>query len=146
MLVKDAMTRDAAWVDASRTVREAAQLMRKLDIGCMPVTEGERVVGLVTDRDIACRVVAEGRNPDAEKVRAVMTEKVISCAGDQTLEDAVELMQANGVRRLPVLDPDGRIAGLISIDDVARHADYQLTGEVMHFLCMPAEKRPLRRI
>jgi len=146
MLVKDAMTTDAAWVDAGRTVREAAELMRNLDIGCMPVTEGDRVIGLVTDRDIACRAVAAGRNPEFEKVRAIMTEKVVSCAATQALEEAIELMEANGVRRLPVIDQDGRIAGLISIDDIARYADYQLTGQVMHFLCMPAEKRSLRRI
>jgi len=146
MIVKEAMTADAAWVDAGRTIGEAAQLMLKLDVGCMPVTEGDRLVGLITDRDIACRAVAEGRNPYAERVRAIMSEKVVCCSENQPLEEAVELMEANGIRRLPVLDQNGHIAGLISIDDIARHADYQLTGQLMHFLCMPAEKRPLRRV
>jgi CBS domain-containing protein len=146
MMVKDAMTTDAAWVDAGRTIREAAQLMRRLDIGCMPVTEGERMVGLVTDRDIALRAAAEGRDSDREKVRAIMTRDVVSCAEEQRLEEAIELMEANGVRRLPVVDKNGRIAGLLSIDDIARHADYELTGQVMHFLCIPPEKRALRRI
>jgi CBS domain-containing protein len=146
MLVKEAMTAYAAWVDTSRTVREAAQLMRKLDVGCMPVTEGDRVVGLITDRDIACRVVGEGRDPETEKVRAVMSEKAVCCTEDQTLDEAAELMEANGVRRLPVLDKEGRIAGLISVDDIARHADYQLTGQLMHFLCVSPELRLLRRI
>jgi CBS domain-containing protein len=146
MLVKDAMTAYAAWVDVSRTVREAAQLMQRLDVGCMPVTEADRVVGLITDRDIACRVVAEGRNPETESVRTVMSEKAVCCTGDQSLDEAADLMEANAVRRLPVLDKEGRIAGVLSVDDVARHADYQLTGELMHFLCMPPEKRQLRRI
>jgi CBS domain-containing protein len=146
MLVKEAMTAYAAWVDTSRTIREAAQLMRKLDVGCLPVTEEDRVVGLVTDRDIACRVVAAGHDPETEKVRAVMSENAVCCTEDQPLEEAIDLMEANGVRRLPVLDKDGRIAGLISVDDIARHADYQQTGQLMHFLCMPPEKRRLRRI
>ena len=146
MLVKDAMTAYAAWIDANRTVREAARLIQKMDVGCLPVTENDRVVGLITDRDIACRVVAEGRNPEIETVRAVMSEKAVCCAEDQTLDEAAELMETNGVRRLPVLDKDGRIAGLVSVDDIARHADYQLTGQLMHFLCMPPDKRPLRRI
>jgi len=146
MLVKDAMTANAAWVDAERTIRKTAELMQKLDIGCMPVTEGGRLVGLVTDRDIACRAVAAGRNPDAERARAIMTEKAAFCFEDQTLEEAAELMESNGVRRLPVLDRDNHIAGLVSVDDIARHAPYDLTGQLMHFLCTPAEKRLLRRI
>jgi CBS domain-containing protein len=141
MLVKDAMTAYTAWLDISRTVREAAQLMQRLDVGCMPVTDADRVVGLITDRDIACRVVAEGRNPQTERVRAVMSEKVVCCTADQSLNEAAELMKANGVRRLPVLGKEGRIVGLLSVDDVARHADYQLTGQLMHFLCMPRQKR-----
>lgn len=146
MLVKEAMTADAAWIDSGRTIREAAQLMRNLDIGCMPVTEGERAVGLITDRDIACRVVAAGRDPDTVKVSAVMTEKAVCCTADQTIDEAAELMEANGVRRLPVLDEDGRIVGLISVDDIARHADYERTGQLMHFLCVPPAQRLLRRI
>jgi CBS domain-containing protein len=141
MLVKDAMTAYTAWLDISRTVREAAQLMQRLDVGCMPVIDADRVVGLITDRDIACRVVAEGRNPQTERVRAVMSEKVVCCTADQSLNEAAELMEANGVRRLPVLGKEGRIVGLLSVDDVARHADYQLTGQLMHFLCMPRQKR-----
>ena len=142
MLVKDAMTTCAAWLETSRTVREAAQLMQRVDVGCLPVTDAGRVVGLITDRDIACRIVAEGRNPETEKVSAVMSEKVVSCTQDQTLTEAAELMEANGVRRLPVLDKDGRIVGLLSVDDVARYADYRLTGQLMHVLCLPAEKPP----
>jgi CBS domain-containing protein len=141
MLVKDAMVAYAAWLDVSRTVREAAQLMQKLDIGCLPVTQAGRVVGLITDRDIACRVVAEGLNPEVVQVHDVMSERVVSCTEDQTLDDAAETMEVNAVRRLPVLDKKGEIVGLLSVDDVARYADYQVTGQLMHFLCLPAEKR-----
>jgi CBS domain-containing protein len=144
MLVKDTMTVYAAWIDVGRKVRETAQLMQKLDIGCLPVTDGDRVVGLITDRDIACRVVAEGLNPETQEVQAVMSEKAVCCVEDQALDEVAELMETNAVRRLPVLDGEGRIAGLISVDDIARHADYQLTGRLMHFLCTPPEKRPSR--
>jgi len=144
MLVKDAMVTCAAWLETDRTVREAAQLMQELDVGCLPVTDAGRAVGLITDRDIACRIVAEGRNPETEKVSAVMSDKVVSCTEDQTLTEAAELMEANGVRRLPVLDREGRIVGMLSVDDVARYADYQLTGQLMHTLCLPAEKRSWR--
>ncbi|WP_119269502.1 CBS domain-containing protein [Taklimakanibacter deserti] len=142
MLVKDAMVAYAAWLDIGRTVREAAQLMQRLDIGCLPVTHAGRAVGLITDRDIACRIVAEGRNPETEKVRAVMSDNVVSCTEDQTLDEAAEIMEANGVRRLPVLDKEGRIAGLISVDDIARYADFQVTGQLLHLLCLPREKQP----
>lgn len=141
MLVKDAMVTHAAWLDVSRTVREAAQLMQRLDVGCLPVTLAGRVVGLITDRDIACRIVAEGQDPEVVKAGAVMSEKVVSCTEDQTLDEAAEIMEASGVRRLPVLDKEGQIAGLLSVDDIARYADYQVTGQLMHFLCLPAEKR-----
>jgi CBS domain-containing protein len=135
------MVTHAAWLDVSRTVREAAQLMQRLDVGCLPVTLAGRVVGLITDRDIACRIVAEGQDPEVVKAGAVMSEKVVSCTEDQTLDEAAEIMEASGVRRLPVLDKEGQIAGLLSVDDIARYADYQVTGQLMHFLCLPAEKR-----
>jgi CBS domain-containing protein len=146
MLVRDAMTADAAWVSVERTVKEAAQLMRKMEIGCMPVMEGDRLVGLVTDRDITCRVVAEGRNPDEVRVRAIMTAEPVCCFEDQSLDEAVDLMEANGIRRLPVLNRNKQISGLLSVDDIARHAAYELTGRLMHFLCMPERMRSVRLI
>lgn len=126
-LVRDVMTRDPRTVAPDTSCREAARLMRDEDAGVMPVVENGRVVGIVTDRDLAMRIVAEGRDTNTP-VREVMSGDVHVCTPDDRLVDAVRIMGEENVRRLPVVDRDDRLRGMLSMTDVAREAemDYAL--------------------
>jgi len=118
MKVSDCMTRDVRLAAPEQTLREAASLMAELDVGVLPVGENERLVGMITDRDIAVRGVACGRGPDAT-VREVMTDNVKYCFADQTLEEVSRNMGDIQVRRLPVVDREKRLVGIISLSDIA---------------------------
>jgi CBS domain-containing protein len=116
--------------DASLT--EAAQKMRQVDVGPLPVCEGERLVGMLTDRDIIVRVVAKGYDPQTTRVREVMTPEVVSCCEDQDVQTAAQLMAARQIRRLPVLDRDQLLVGILSLADLAVYAtDAELASEVL---------------
>jgi CBS domain-containing protein len=118
MKVAEAMTRDVRVSSPDQTIREAARAMAELDTGVMPVGENDRLVGMITDRDIAIRGVAEGKGPDAP-VREVMTPDVTYCFDDEDVRDVARTMAENQVRRLPVLNRDKRLVGIISLGDVA---------------------------
>ncbi len=126
-LVRDVMTRDPRTVSPDTPVREAARLMREEDAGVLPVVHEGRVMGIVTDRDLTTRILAEGRDPNT-RVSDVMSSDVHVCSADEKLVDAVRLMGEENVRRLPVVDRDDRLKGMISMTDVAREAemDYAL--------------------
>jgi CBS domain-containing protein len=119
MLVRDVMTRRAATVEVEETLQAAARRMRELDVGALPVIEGGAVVGFVTDRDITVRAVAAGEDPRHASVRVAMTAQVVSCREDEDVQDAAQRMQEFAVRRLPVLDPQERLAGMLSVEDLA---------------------------
>jgi CBS domain-containing protein len=119
MKVHEIMTAHARSVGPDNTLVEAAGLMRQLDVGAVPVVEGDDVVGIVTDRDMALRAVADGRDPNTAMVRDVMTQGVIFILSDQEVEEAVRIMQQRQVRRLPVLDRAKRLVGIVSLGDVA---------------------------
>lgn len=127
-LVRDVMTRNPRTVAPDATVREAARTMREEDAGIMPVVQDGRVIGVVTDRDLAMRVLAEGRNPDQTRVSEVMSSDVHVCTPDDRLVEAVRIMGEENVRRLPVVDRDDHLKGILSMTDVAREAemDYAL--------------------
>jgi len=118
MKVSDCMTRDVRLAAPDQSLREAAALMAELDVGVLPVGENERLVGMITDRDIAVRGVALGRGPDAT-VREVMTDNVKYCFVDQSLEEVSRNMGDIQVRRLPVVDREKRLVGIISLSDIA---------------------------
>ena len=118
MKVSRAMTRDVRVASPDQTLREVARIMADLDAGVVPVGEDDRLVGMVSDRDIAIRGVAEGRGPDAT-VRDVMTPDVRYCFEDEDVQDVACIMAENQVRRLPVLNRDKRLIGIISLGDVA---------------------------
>ena len=126
-LVRDVMTRNPRSVGPDVTVVQAAKAMREEDAGIIPVTVDNRVIGVVTDRDLAMRVLAEDRDLNA-KVSQVMSEDVHVCTADDRLVDAVRVMGEENVRRLPVVDRDDRLLGILSMTDVAREAelDYAL--------------------
>ena len=118
MKVREAMTRDVRLVRPDQTIREAAHLMAELDIGALPIEKDDRLVGMITDRDIAVRAVAEGRGPDTP-VRDVMSAEVKYCYEDQTIDEVTRNMGEQRIRRLPVLTREKRLVGILSLGDLA---------------------------
>jgi CBS domain-containing protein len=119
MLVKEAMTRRAETIGPEETLQAAARRMRELGIGVLPVCERDRLVGMLTDRDIVVRSTAEGSDPARAAVRTAMTPQVIWCSEDDDIQRAAELMERKAVRRLMVLGPGRRLVGMLSVDDLA---------------------------
>lgn len=120
MRVSEIMTSDPELIDPNASIREAAKRMKSENIGALPVGENDRLIGMVTDRDIAMRGVAEDRAPETTTVRDVMSEKIFYCFEDDDIEDAAQCMAENQVRRLPILNRDKRLTGIISLADIAQ--------------------------
>jgi CBS domain-containing protein len=118
MKVKDAMTRNVRIADPDQTIQDVARIMSELDSGVLPVGENDRLVGMITDRDIAVRAVAEGRGPETA-VREVMTPDVRYCFEDEDTEHVARNMADQQVRRLPVVNRDKRLVGIVSLGDLA---------------------------
>lgn len=118
--VAEVMTRDVRVVNAEETVQQAARLMAEVDAGAMPVGENDRLVGMVTDRDLAVRVLAEGKDPARTKVRDVMTPETAYVFEDQDVDAVADSMRGRQVRRMPVLNRDKRLVGIVSLTDLAR--------------------------
>jgi len=135
--VRDAMTVDPRSIGASASVVEAARLMREQHIGSLPVTEDERLVGMITDRDITTRVVAESAAPETTSVGDVYSRDLISVEPDHDLEEALELMARHQVRRLPVVE-SGRLVGMVAQADIALK-DNERTGELVGAISEPSE-------
>lgn len=136
MKVHEAMTPDVRVANPSQTIREAALMMAECDAGSLPVGENDRLVGVITDRDIAIRAVAEGKTPET-KVRDVMSKEVLYCFEDEDTEDVARNMGDNKVRRLPVLDRAKRLVGIVSIGDLALSNDLDSTGEALAEISTP---------
>ncbi len=131
MLVKEVMSPKVQWVHPEVSVKESAFKMRELNIGCLPVEEKGKLIGMVTDRDITCRAVAEGRDPQTMKVRDVMSTEVVTCHEDTDINEAAHLMEEKGIARLPVFDRSDKLVGLLSLGDVSIHCPHELSGGVM---------------
>jgi CBS domain-containing protein len=129
--IREVMTSNPCTIDADKPISYAAKMMRDEDVGLAPVVEGDRLVGTLTDRDIAIRVVAEGHDPDSTKVKDVASKDVVTVDPQQGLDEALRLMAEHQVRRLPVVEEDGRVVGVVAQADVARLADDRKTGEVV---------------
>ncbi len=130
MKVKDAMHQGAEWVAPQTPVADVARKMRDLDIGAIPVGENDRLIGMVTDRDIACRGVANGGDCARLTARDVMSKGILYCNDTEDLEDALRIMEQKQVRRLPVINDKKRMVGMLSLGDVAHAASHELSGEV----------------
>ena len=128
--IKDTMTSNPCSIDADKPVSYAAKMMRDEDVGLAPVVEGDRLVGTLTDRDIAVRVVAEGRDAESTTVREVASPAVVTVNPEQGLDEALSLMAEHQVRRLPVVE-NGRLVGVVAQADVAEHADPSATGRMV---------------
>lgn len=140
MQLKDVMTRDVEVIHPDATLQEAAQMMKALDVGPLPVCDGARVVGMLTDRDITVRATAEGRDPTTTKVREAMTPEVVSLLEDQDVEEAARLMQEQQLRRLLVMGRDGHVVGIVALGDLAvETGDERRVGQVLEGISEPSE-------
>ena len=119
MQIREVMTRDVMLADPSMPLKEAAALMRDGDFGLLPVGENDRLIGTITDRDIAIRAVAEGKDPNATTVREAMSEGIHYCFDDQSVEEAAELMGEAQIRRVPIVNRDKRLVGIVALADLA---------------------------
>jgi CBS domain-containing protein len=127
MKIRDVMTRDVQTVTPDQTAQEAASFMLREDAGSMPVTDGNRLIGMITDRDIAVRGVARGYGPETQ-VRELMTDDIICARIDDDVEEVAMRMSEAQVRRLPVLDENEQLCGIVSLGDLSRETE----GEVAH--------------
>jgi CBS domain-containing protein len=131
MKIEEIMTPYVRCVQSDVTLVEAAVVMRDMDVGALPICEEGRLVGMLTDRDIALRAVAECRDPRWTMVKDVMSPGVVYIYSDQAVEDAAELMERKQVRRLPVLNREKRLVGIVSLGDVAINTSNELSGEAL---------------
>jgi CBS domain-containing protein len=131
MKVKQAMHQGVQWVDPSTSIKELAGLMREHDIGAIPIGENDRLVGMVTDRDIVCRCIAAGLDVAKTTARDVMSKGIVFCSDQEELDDAARIMEDKKIRRLPVINQDKRMIGMLSVGDISHTGSRDLTGEVM---------------
>ncbi|HYC51018.1 MAG TPA: CBS domain-containing protein [Gemmatimonadaceae bacterium] len=122
MKIQDVMTRDPRSVSPQTTAREAAQLMKAEDVGIVPVVEGSQLVGVVTDRDLAVRIVAEGRDASTTVRDVMSSNRIATCRPDEDLDRAMETMAKEQVRRIPIVDERGALVGIVAQADVVRKA------------------------
>ena len=136
MKVAELMTRDVVLVAPTDTICDAAKKMAECDAGALPVGEGDRLIGVITDRDIAIRAVAENKRPDTP-VREVMTQQVLYCFEDESVEHVAENMGEQQIRRLPVMNRDKRLVGIVSIADLSRKTRPNTTGKAVAAISQP---------
>jgi CBS domain-containing protein len=137
--VKQVMTRQVEVISPDSSLQEAARKMKSLDVGPLPVCEADKVVGMITDRDITIRAVAEGKDPKTARVRDAMTPSVEFCYEDQDVQEAARLMKEKQIRRLAVYSRDNRLVGILSLGDVAvQTGDERLAGDVVERVSQPS--------
>ena len=139
MKVSEVMTREVATVRPEEPVQRAASFMLTADAGSIPVTEGDRLIGMITDRDIAVRGVAKGHGPDTP-VRDLMSGEVICARIDEEVEEVATRMSEAQVRRLPVIDQQERLCGIVSLGDLAREADPDAAGQALEGVSEPGSE------
>jgi CBS domain-containing protein len=136
MKVSEVMTRDVQTVRPDQPVQEAASFMLIADAGSIPVTQGDRLIGMITDRDIAVRGIAKGFGPDTP-VRELMTNDLVIVRIDDDVEDAATKMSEAQVRRLPVIDEDERLCGIVSLGDLSRETDEETASQALEGVTQP---------
>ena len=136
MKVSEVMTRDVQTIQPDQTAQQAASFMLNSDAGSIPVTEGERLIGMITDRDIAVRCVAQGHGPDTP-VRELMTNDVICAREDENIDDVASKMSEAQVRRLPVIDSQDRLCGIVSLGDLARETSDESAHQALEGVSQP---------
>jgi len=141
MRVSEAMTRGVKLCTPGQTIREVARTMAEIDAGAMPVGEGDRLVGMITDRDIAVRAVAQGKGPDTPVREVMSAEGLMYCYEDEELDHVAKNMGEIQVRRLPVLDRNKRLVGIVSLADIAQSAGVRPAGNAVKGLSKPGGTR-----
>jgi CBS domain-containing protein len=138
MDIKDVMTTDVSFVEPTTPILEIARKMRDHDIGSTPVVEDERLVGMVTDRDIVVRIIAEGGDVRTKTARDAMSPRVLYCFADESVEAVLENMGDQQIRRLPVVNRDKRLVGVVSLGDLALSGKSKAAGEALQEISQPA--------
>jgi CBS domain-containing protein len=142
MLIRELMTEGAECTRPDATLQEAAQRMKELDVGSLPVCENDRLAGMLTDRDIVVRSVAEGHDPSRHRVRDAMTEELFYAFEDQDVEELTKIMKQKQIRRVPILSREKRLVGIVSLGDLAVDTDNSgQAGEALEEISEPAIPR-----
>jgi CBS domain-containing protein len=142
MQIKEVMTPSPEIISPEASLAEAATAMKRLDVGSLPVGSNDSIVGWITDRDITIRATAEHRNPDAAAVREAMSPAVVFCTENDDVDECARLMEEKQIRRLPVLNADRRLVGIVALGDLAVSPDKKLAGEILQKVSEPS--RPNR--
>jgi len=129
--IRELMTKNPRSLESGSSAMDAARLMRDEDVGIVPIVEGEKLIGTVTDRDIAIRVVAEGKSAESTTVGEIASRELVTIDPQQELDEALRLMARHQVRRLPVVEEDGKLVGIVAQADIARSASDEQTGDVV---------------
>ena len=138
MQVSQILTRNVETIRPDTTVKEAAQRMRSMDVGSLPVCDGRRLLGMVTDRDITIRITAEGRDAASTAVQEAMTPDVAFVFEDQDVQEAAKLMRERQIRRLPVVNRDKQLVGILALGDIATTGDDRLSGDALEQISEPS--------
>ena len=141
MKVTEIMSSDVQLVSPDETIQAAARKIQDADIGFLPIGENDKLVGMVTDRDIAIRAVAQGKDPSSTKVRDIMTKRVFYCSTNEDIEAVTENMAEMRIRRLPIVNEDMRLVGVISLGDIAFKHKASKAGAVLAIVCNPGATR-----
>ncbi|WEX79196.1 CBS domain-containing protein [Sinorhizobium numidicum] len=131
MRTEEAMHPGVRWIGPETDLRTIARIMKDEDIGALPVGENDRLIGMVTDRDIALRALANGHDVSSLTARDVMTHEIVYCRTSESVEDAIHLMESKMIRRLPVINDDKRMVGMLSLGDISHCTSRELTGELV---------------
>lgn len=140
MQLREVMTRNVDVVQPDASLEEAARKMDQLNVGPLPVCDGDRLVGMVTDRDITVRATSAGKDPRSTPIREAMSRDIVYCYEDQDVQDAARLMQDKQIRRVPVLSREQRVVGIVSLGDLASQGtDDRTSGRVLEDISRPSE-------
>jgi len=138
MKLKQIMTQNVTTIHPDDTLQAAASIMRDRDVGFLPVYEGNELIGVLSDRDIVVRAIADGMDPKAKLGRALVTSPAIYCFEDQSIDDATDLMHDNQIRRLAILDRKTKqLVGVVSLGDLAMNVEDKVSGEVLQSVSVP---------
>ena len=130
MKVKEIMSANVETVKPTSSLRATARTLSNLNVGALPVVDDGKLVGIITDRDVSVHAIAIGREPQSTDVQTVMTKEVFTCKADQSLAEAAEIMEQHNIRRLAVVNEDGEVVGILTVDDIAQ-VSHELAGGVL---------------
>ena len=136
MQIRDVMTKDVWSSGPAATVAEAAQAMRDMNVGSIPLVDGDQLVGVITDRDIVIHIVAEGLDAQTERIESFMTREMVTATPDTSVEEASQIMAREQIRRLPVVE-DGRLVGYLAIGDLALLDKDRQVGDALEHISQP---------